>query len=59
MSAVKPNGTCIRCTEYFGTGQYCRWCGVHRDRIVRYIRRYKIGGKRGRNSGTVKTSKNK
>jgi hypothetical protein len=50
---------CIRCKEEFGGREHCRNCGVHKDRVVRYIRRRKIGGKRGRNSGTTNKSKEK
>lgn len=50
---------CVRCREPFGNGEKCHNCGVHRNRPVRKMRRHKIGGKRGRNSGKVKTSKNK
>lgn len=42
-----------------GVGQ-CSNCGVSNTRQVRTIRRNRpIGGKRGRNSGTTKTAKNK
>lgn len=40
----------------------CENCGVHKDRPVmsrNSMRRRNIGGKRGRNSGKVGTSKNK
>lgn len=51
---------CVRCREPFGAGRQCQECGVGRDRIVRKIRRSRpTGGKRGRNSGTVGTAKNK
>lgn len=51
---------CIRCHEEFGTSRNCSYCGVGRDRPVRQIHRTnKIGGKRGRNSGTVHTAKKK
>lgn len=53
MTAVRDNGTCIRCGSAFGSGQSCLNCGVGRGRIVRNSRRHKIGGKRGRNSGKV------
>lgn len=49
-------GKCLRCAEWFGRGGTCANCGVGRDRIVRpanKMRRNKIGGKRGRNSGKV------
>lgn len=50
---------CARCKEriewkFDGT---CPNCGVHKDRrvlSVNSLRRRKIGGKRGRNSGKVK-----
>jgi hypothetical protein len=53
---------CIRCREEFGDrpDSRCQECGVHVDRIVRRMRRRRpIGGKRGRNSGTVNTAKSK
>jgi hypothetical protein len=51
---------CIRCREEFGERERCQECGVHEDRIVRKMRRRRpIGGKRGRNSGTVNTAKSK
>lgn len=51
---------CIRCKEPFGEGERCQECGVHEDRPVRKMRRRRpIGGKRGRNSGTTNTAKNK
>lgn len=49
---------CVRCRETFGAGRRCQECGVGRDRIVRKMKRRRpLGGKRGRNSGTVGTSK--
>lgn len=49
---------CVRCHEPFGLGRRCQECGVGRSRVVRRIRRSRpLGGKRGRNSGTVGTSK--
>lgn len=51
-------GSCTRCHEYFGNGERCRNCGVHQDTPVmsrNSMRRRKIGGKRGRNSGKVST----
>lgn len=53
MSAVTDTGKCIRCKTWFGNGDRCRECGVGRLRVVRNLRRHKIGGKRGRNSGKV------
>jgi len=53
---------CIRCKESFGERRdsRCQECGVHIDRPVRKMRRRRpIGGKRGRNSGTTNTAKNK
>lgn len=51
---------CIRCKEPFGSGPTCQDCGVHQDRPVRRCRRRtKSTGKRGRNSGTTNTAKNK
>lgn len=59
MSAIREDGTCVRCRSIFGDAPRCSWCGVGRERIVRRIRRHKIGGKRGRNSGVHGTAKNK
>lgn len=51
---------CNRCKEPFGSGVFCQECGVHKKRPVKKMRRRRpIGGKRGRNSGTVGTQKNK
>lgn len=51
---------CVRCKEEFGRGSKCMDCGVAADRAVRrHRRRRKATGKRGRNSGTVGTAKNK
>lgn len=51
---------CVRCRELFGNGDKCQECGVHKDRVVRRIRRRtKSTGKRGHNSGTTGTAKNK
>lgn len=50
---------CLRCSESFGNGVLCQECGVHKNRVVRRHRARKIGGKRGRNSGKVHTSKKK
>jgi hypothetical protein len=51
---------CVRCKERFGRGPKCMECGVHEDRPVRRCRRtHKAGSKRGRNSGTTNTAKNK
>lgn len=51
---------CIRCREEFGDRSRCNYCGVSEDRVVRKMRRRRpIGGKRGRNSGTTNTAKNK
>lgn len=50
---------CVRCKEPFGTDDTCQDCGVHRSRVVKRIRRRNIGGKYGRNSGKVTSSKNK
>jgi hypothetical protein len=50
---------CTRCKEPFGSGPRCLECGVHKDRIVRRIRRRHVGGKRGRNSGTTNKAKQK
>lgn len=50
--------TCTRCREHFGFGARCRHCGVGRTRTVkRRPSRGTIGGKRGRNSGRVRTNK--
>lgn len=59
MSARNSKGICVRCREAFGDHPRCTNCGVHEDRIVRYVRRRIIGGKRGRNSGTVNKAKSK
>lgn len=51
---------CNRCKEEFGEGVRCQECGVHEDRLVKRMRRSRpIGGKRGHNSGTTNTAKNK
>lgn len=52
---------CVRCKGEFGQGENCRNCGRHVNRahLGSGRRRNPIGGKRGRNSGTTKTSKNK
>lgn len=53
---------CRRCKGEFGTAVNCANCGRHKDRTLlsrNRARTRKIGGKRGRNSGTTKTSKNK
>lgn len=51
---------CVRCKQPFGAGVKCMECGVHKDRVVRTIRRRsKSTGKRGHNSGTTNTAKNK
>lgn len=59
MSAVNEHGLCIRCRHSFGERERCVECGVHRSRIVRPMRRRRIGGKRGRNSGTTNKAKQK
>lgn len=62
MPALLETGRCARCREDFGSEDTCSNCGVHKDRPVMSLnsqRRRKIGGKRGRNSGKVGTSKNK
>lgn len=59
-NAVRPDGSCIRCNEPFGdTNRTCSYCGVHEDRRVVKKRRRKIGGKRGRNSGSTGSAKTK
>lgn len=50
--------TCTRCKTQ-QVVLFCRECGKHRDRLVRKTRRQKIGGKRGRNSGTTNKAKTK
>lgn len=50
---------CLRCKEAFGPGYRCQECGVGRDRVVRYHRARRIGGKRGRNSGKVSSGNRK
>lgn len=51
---------CVRCRESFGSGPKCQECGVHGERPVRRCRRSsKAGSKRGRNSGTTSSAKNK
>lgn len=51
---------CNRCKYDGPAWTRCPECGVHKDRIVRKLgRRRPIGGKRGRNSGTVGSSKKK
>lgn len=52
---VKHDGTCTRCREQFGERDTCTECGVYRHQVVRATRRRTIGGKRGRNSGRVKS----
>lgn len=50
------DGTCTRCKGDWGRAERCRECGVHEDTPVmsrNSMRRRKIGGKRGRNSGNV------
>lgn len=50
---------CARCKTQQVVDR-CRECGMHRDRPVRKSKRQRpIGGKRGRNSGTVGSSKKK
>lgn len=53
------NRVCLRCHEPFGNADKCIECGVHKDRrvIQHYRRQRPIGGKRGRNSGRVRTTK--
>lgn len=51
----EANG-CLRCYEGDYAGGKCSFCGVKESRPVRYIRRRIIGGKYGRNSGTVGTA---
>lgn len=58
MSAVNDKGFCLRCHEHFGGKgrETCRNCGIQRTSNVmsrNSMRRRKIGGKRGRNSGKV------
>lgn len=50
---------CNRCqfSDNYPGRDTCFDCGASRDRPARKIRRRKIGGKRGRNSGKVGTSK--
>lgn len=50
---------CLRCKyeDNFPSRSNCYECGTHRNRIVKKVRRRKIGGKRGRNSGKVQTNK--
>lgn len=53
---------CRRCKGEFGERSNCAQCGRHTDRKLlsrNRARTRNIGGKRGRNSGTTKTSKNK
>lgn len=38
---------------------YCDYCGASNRYPARHCRRRNIGGKRGRNSGTTGTAKNK
>lgn len=53
--------TCLRCRQgtHTGANRSCTHCGSTDKYPVRSCRRRIIGGKRGRNSGTVKTSKTK
>lgn len=51
---------CTRCKFDMEDNEHCGNCGKHKDRVVRKTKRRRpIGGKRGRNSGTVGTAKNK
>lgn len=52
--------TCARCREgvHIGPRGKCNYCGsTDRYPVAKRRRRKTIGGKRGRNSGKVKTSK--